>query len=98
MILCYTGGKQKGTKGFFIEPTVMTDVKDHFKIAKEVHQVTLTGLPSDLRISSTSSVRDQSSSITACLKPFMQEIFGPVQSIFKFETLDEVIERANDTE
>ncbi|XP_065156328.1 aldehyde dehydrogenase X, mitochondrial-like [Atheta coriaria] len=26
-----------------------------------------------------------------------QEIFGPVQSIFKFDTLEEVIERANDT-
>ena len=26
-----------------------------------------------------------------------EEIFGPVQSILKFKTLDEVIERANDT-
>lgn len=26
------------------------------------------------------------------------EIFGPVQSIFKFNTMDEVIERANNTE
>lgn len=27
-----------------------------------------------------------------------EEIFGPVQSIFKFETIEEVIERANDTQ
>ena len=26
-----------------------------------------------------------------------EEIFGPVQSIFKFKTLDEVIDRCNDT-
>ena len=26
-----------------------------------------------------------------------EEIFGPVQSILKFETIDEVIERANNT-
>ena len=26
-----------------------------------------------------------------------EEIFGPVQSIFKFTTMEEVIERANDT-
>lgn len=26
-----------------------------------------------------------------------EEIFGPVQSIFKFNTLEEVIERANNT-
>lgn len=55
-----TGGKQKGTEGYFVEPTVITNVEDHFKIARE-------------------------------------EIFGPVQSIFKFHTLDEVIKRANDT-
>jgi aldehyde dehydrogenase (NAD+) len=27
-----------------------------------------------------------------------EEIFGPVQSIFKFKTIDEVIERANNTD
>lgn len=27
-----------------------------------------------------------------------EEIFGPVQSIFKWDTLEEVIERSNDTE
>ncbi|KAM7299930.1 aldehyde dehydrogenase, mitochondrial [Ixodes scapularis] len=54
------GGRRLGSRGYFIEPTVFSDVKDHMKIARE-------------------------------------EIFGPVQSIFKFETTEEVIARANDT-
>ncbi|CAG4919202.1 unnamed protein product [Colias eurytheme] len=54
------GGKQSGSKGYYIEPTVFADVQDDMTIAKE-------------------------------------EIFGPVQSILKFETLDEVIDRANAT-
>ncbi len=48
------GGKAKGDKGFFIEPTVFADVKDDMQIAKE-------------------------------------EIFGPVQQIIKFKTIEEVI-------
>ncbi|KAJ6637862.1 Aldehyde dehydrogenase, cytosolic 1 [Pseudolycoriella hygida] len=55
-----TGGNRIGTSGFFIEPTVFSNVTDDMKIARE-------------------------------------EIFGPVQSILKFKTLDEVIERANNT-
>ncbi|XP_055381743.1 aldehyde dehydrogenase X, mitochondrial [Condylostylus longicornis] len=55
------GGKRLGDVGFFIEPTVFSNVKDDMKIAKE-------------------------------------EIFGPVQSIFKFNNLDEMIERANNTQ
>ncbi|CAN7993643.1 unnamed protein product [Ixodes pacificus] len=54
------GGRRHGTKGFFVQPTVFSDVTDNMKIARE-------------------------------------EIFGPVQSIFKFTTTDEVIARANDT-
>lgn len=46
--------------GYFIEPTVFTDVKDEMTIAKE-------------------------------------EIFGPVMSIMKFKTAEEVIERGNRT-
>lgn len=48
------GGKRKGDKGYFIEPTVFADVKDEMRIAKE-------------------------------------EIFGPVQQIIKFKTIEEVI-------
>ncbi|KAL4227219.1 Aldehyde dehydrogenase [Mactra antiquata] len=54
------GGKRHGDKGYFIEPTVFSEVKDNMRIARE-------------------------------------EIFGPVQSIFKFKTMDEVLERSNDT-
>lgn len=53
-----TGGKRHGTKGWFVEPTVFSDVNDHMTIAKE-------------------------------------EIFGPVMTIMKFKTIDEVIQRAN---
>ncbi|XP_014486386.1 PREDICTED: retinal dehydrogenase 1-like [Dinoponera quadriceps] len=55
-----TGGERKGTVGFFVKPTVFSNVTDDMRIAKE-------------------------------------EIFGPVQSILKFDTMDEVIDRANRT-
>lgn len=54
------GGKRIGSEGFFVEPTVFSNVTDNMKIARE-------------------------------------EIFGPVQSIIKFSTLEEAIERANNT-
>jgi aldehyde dehydrogenase (NAD+) len=54
------GGKRFGSEGFFLEPTVFSNVTDDMRIARD-------------------------------------EIFGPVQSILKFKTLDEVIERANRT-
>ncbi|KAL9360254.1 hypothetical protein Peur_048377 [Populus x canadensis] len=52
------GGDRFGTTGYYIQPTVFSDVQDDMLIAKE-------------------------------------EIFGPVQSIFKFKDLDEVIQRSN---
>ncbi|XP_072037541.1 aldehyde dehydrogenase 1A1-like [Amphiura filiformis] len=54
------GGGRHGDKGYFVESTVFSDVKDDMRIAKE-------------------------------------EIFGPVQSIFKFKTIEEVADRANRT-
>ena len=54
------GGERHGDRGYFIQPTVFSQVEDHMTIAKE-------------------------------------EIFGPVQCILKFKTLDEAIERANKT-
>jgi len=54
------GGGRNGDKGYFVQPTVFTDVKDDMKIARE-------------------------------------EIFGPVMQVFKFKTLEEAIQRANDT-
>ncbi|CAL9753930.1 unnamed protein product [Musa acuminata subsp. burmannicoides] len=55
-----TGGKACGEKGFYIEPTIFTDVKESMLIAQD-------------------------------------EIFGPVMSLMKFKTIEEAIERANDT-
>lgn len=52
------GGGRWGDKGYFVEPTVFSDVSDDMTICKE-------------------------------------EIFGPVQVIQKFKTVDEVIKRAN---
>jgi len=54
------GGERFGNKGYFIKPTVFSNVTDNMRIAKE-------------------------------------EIFGPVQQILKYSTLEEVIERANET-
>jgi aldehyde dehydrogenase (NAD+) len=55
-----TGGARVGDKGYFVEPTVFSDVHDNMTIARE-------------------------------------EIFGPVMSIMRFKSLDEVIDRANQT-
>uniref|UniRef100_A0A2K5KYZ2 aldehyde dehydrogenase (NAD(+)) n=2 Tax=Cercopithecinae TaxID=9528 RepID=A0A2K5KYZ2_CERAT len=49
-----------GNKGYFVQPTVFSNVTDEMRIAKE-------------------------------------EIFGPVQQIMKFKSLDDVIKRANNT-
>ncbi|XP_044121824.1 retinal dehydrogenase 1 isoform X1 [Neovison vison] len=54
------GGRPWGNKGYFIQPTVFSNVTDEMRIAKE-------------------------------------EIFGPVQQIMKFKSLDDVIKRANNT-
>ncbi|XP_029663327.1 retinal dehydrogenase 1 [Formica exsecta] len=54
------GGNRVGNTGYFVQPTVFSNVTDDMRIAKE-------------------------------------EIFGPVQTILKFNTMDEVIERANRT-
>ncbi|KAL0315620.1 UNVERIFIED_CONTAM: Aldehyde dehydrogenase family 2 member C4 [Sesamum radiatum] len=54
------GGKPSDRKGYYIEPTIFTDVADDMTIARE-------------------------------------EIFGPVMSVMKFKTVEEVIKRANAT-
>eukprot|EP00914_Ancora_sagittata_P033370 GHVO01067269.1.p1 GENE.GHVO01067269.1~~GHVO01067269.1.p1 ORF type:complete len:493 (+),score=90.56 GHVO01067269.1:197-1675(+) len=56
----HCGGSRIGNKGYFVQPTVFSDVKEDMRIYKE-------------------------------------EIFGPVQSIIKFKTIDEVIDMANNT-
>jgi aldehyde dehydrogenase (NAD+) len=54
------GGSRLGDKGYFIEPTIFTNVKEDMAIVKE-------------------------------------EIFGPVCTITKFDTEEEVVEMANDS-
>ncbi|XP_066312078.1 aldehyde dehydrogenase family 2 member C4-like [Miscanthus floridulus] len=54
------GGKPCGDKGYYIEPTIFTDVKDNMTIAQD-------------------------------------EIFGPVMALMKFKTVEEVIQKANNT-
>jgi len=56
-----TGGSRVGDKGYFVQPTVFSDVKDNMKI-------------------------------------FQEEIFGPVMTISKFSSVEEVVRRANNTE
>jgi len=57
---CVLGGNRLGDKGYYVAPTVFTDVQDSMTIAKE-------------------------------------EIFGPVMQLLKFKSLEEAIERANNT-
>lgn len=52
------GGNRVGNAGFFVEPTVFSNVNDDMKIAQD-------------------------------------EIYGPVQVIIRFKSLEEVVERAN---
>lgn len=55
-----TGGERANDVGYFVKPTVFSDVTDEMTIARE-------------------------------------EIFGPVQSILKFSTFDEVVDRSNES-
>lgn len=54
------GGARHGTEGYFVQPTIFSNVTDDMTIARE-------------------------------------EIFGPVQSILKFDNYEDVIKRANKT-
>ena len=54
------GGGSAGERGYFVKPTVFSEVKDGMKIARE-------------------------------------EIFGPVVAVMPFDSVDEVVARANDT-
>lgn len=56
----FSGGERIGNKGYFVKPTIFTDVKEDYKIVKE-------------------------------------EIFGPVVTVSKFDTVQEVVKLANST-
>lgn len=78
------GGKRyEGLSGYFMEPTVFADVKDDMTIARE-----------EVRFSSFSFQKLHSVNSFA----FQLQIFGPVQQLIRFKNLDEVIERANNTD
>ncbi|WP_425398881.1 aldehyde dehydrogenase family protein [Aeoliella sp.] len=57
---CVTGGTRVGDRGYYVEPTLFTNVTDDMRIARD-------------------------------------EIFGPVLSVLKFSDVDELVERANNT-
>jgi acyl-CoA reductase-like NAD-dependent aldehyde dehydrogenase len=57
---CLAGGERIGTEGYYVQPTIFSDVTDDMIIAKE-------------------------------------EIFGPVVSVLKFSSLEEVTRRANNS-
>ena len=57
---CVSGGNRFGDKGYFVEPTLFTNVTDDMRIARD-------------------------------------EIFGPVLGVLKFSDVDELVQRANNT-
>lgn len=75
------GGVRVGDKGYFVRPTVFSNVTDSMKIACEE----VCGHIAPVSIASVARLDS------------MLQIFGPVQSIIKFKTAEEVIERANAT-
>jgi acyl-CoA reductase-like NAD-dependent aldehyde dehydrogenase len=60
-LVCGTGERPAGQRGFFVAPAVFADVTDSMRICRE-------------------------------------EIFGPVMSILKFDSAEEALRRANQSE
>lgn len=83
------GGSAWGQQGLYIQPTVFSNVTDDMRIAKE--EVTTCG-----DASKAASTRDRSCS-DCTFPPSHAQIFGPVQQIMCFRSVQEVIERANST-
>lgn len=75
------GGKRHGDKGYFVEPTVFSEVKDDMRIAQEEVQI-------------YNVVVEVCVELNAWL---LLQIFGPVMQILKFKDISEVIDRANKT-
>ncbi|KAF3779886.1 Aldehyde dehydrogenase family 2 member B7 [Nymphaea thermarum] len=76
------GGERLGDKGYYIKPTIFSDVKvlaffnSNFQVNHKQVMMLNSARQDDMPIAT-------------------DEIFGPVQSILKFKDLDEVIRRAN---
>ena len=83
------GGGRHGDRGYYVQPTVFSDVQGgllpagSFKSLTQGTQVALS-LKGCYAADHFTIARD--------------EIFGPVQSILKWDTMGEVLERANNTE
>ncbi|KPJ18956.1 Retinal dehydrogenase 1 [Papilio machaon] len=90
-----TGGKRVGNTGYYIEPTVFVDVTDDMKIAKEEECLLLI---SPIEHNFHLTLLHMTSHLSVCPRSYgTSQIFGPVQCILKFDTLEEVIDRCNNT-
>lgn len=80
------GGQKWGSEGYFVEPTVFADVTDDMRIAQEEVNHPINLLLLNLKCN-----------LQSFLPKMRIQIFGPVQTILKFSNMEEVIERANNT-
>ena len=74
-----------GEKGFYIEPTVFSDVKDDMTMCFPAQLS-----PCLAQVACSRFAHVQPAFLTAELCSAKEEIFGPVQCISKFSSLDEV--------
>lgn len=84
------GGSAWGQQGLFIQPTVFSNVTDDMRIAKE--EVIPCG-----DTNKAGSTRDKLADNDCAFSTTRAQIFGPVQQIMCFRSVQEVIERANST-
>lgn len=84
------GGSAWGQQVLFIQPTVFSNVTDDMRIAKE--EVITFGDTSE-----AGSTHDKLVDNDCTFPPTHAQIFGPVQQIMCFRSVQEVIERANST-
>ncbi|GBP23971.1 Retinal dehydrogenase 1 [Eumeta japonica] len=89
----FTEGNQNGPQ---VDEEMMNKVLGYIEKGKAEGAKLLTG---GQRIGTTGYYLEPTvfADVTDNMTIAKEEIFGPVQSILKFETLDEVIDRANDT-
>lgn len=87
------GGSAWGQQGFFIQPTVFSNVEDDMRIAKEE---VLCSQTQQHRYHHTGGYTGQTDRSSVYFS-FCTQIFGPVQQIMCFRSIQEVIQRANAT-
>lgn len=90
------GGSAWSQQGLFIQPTVFSNVTDDMRIAKEeVHPHTHAHTHSHQAHRKSTLIMFPSLPLTLYLH--LSQIFGPVQQIMCFRSVEEVIQRANAT-